>query len=147
MLGMDGLDLKDDALVADDAHFLSHGQVLTRVTDGTPAIAIDGDTSAGVTGGDGLRDEDMPTDQSIHAGLCIMRGEPATHQWLKEPECYQATHTEANDLHQPAPFQERRRYSQQGPQTKASQDEAWGNDLQRKEQQCCDKPQLPHGEE
>ena len=103
------------------------------MTDGTPAVAIDGDTSAGVTGGDGLRDEDMPADQGIHACLRIMRGEPATHQWLKEPKCHQATDTEADDLYQPAPFQERRRYSQQGSQTKAGQDEAWGNDLQRKE--------------
>ena len=74
-----------------------------------------------------------PADQGIHARLRIVGGEPATHHWLKEPECYQATHTEADDLNQPAPFQERRRYSQQCPETKACQDEAWGNDLQSKE--------------
>ena len=83
VVGLEGFYLEYEALVASDTYLGASRDGLCRpMCDGSPAIAVHGDTATRIPGEDLLTDEDSATDEGIHPGLGIVGLEPPAHQGL-----------------------------------------------------------------
>ena len=86
VVGLEGFYLEYEALVAPDTYLGASRDGLCRpMCDGSPAIAVHGDTATRIPGVDLLTDEDSATDEGIHPCPSIVRLKPFAHQGLEKP--------------------------------------------------------------